>query len=154
MSLPTGKFTLPILRVLVGSDKPVMAAQIHRAIVDGGTQGSPAGVTSAVLRLAHHGVLSSDMAGNRTVYSFNPDHILADAVRELLKADQRTTMEQRRAHFERTPPDPTNTDHSECRQTWGGGIATYESEDGLRCRWCQGPVVAANPHGYSGVNQG
>ena len=75
---------MPILRALAGRSSAATAAQLSR-LAEVGTE---AGVRRALERLAAHGVCVSDDVGGRVVYRLNHDHLLYDAVTQLLKADR------------------------------------------------------------------
>ena len=75
--------TMPVLRALAGRSTPMTAAQLAR-VADRGTE---AGLKRAADRLARHGVVRTQVIGDRTVYSLNHDHVLWPAVSELLNVD-------------------------------------------------------------------
>lgn len=76
--------TVPLLRALASRSTPATAAQLSRVA----RTGTKAGVRRALERLALHGVCASDQVGDRTVYSLNHEHVLYNAVTELLRADK------------------------------------------------------------------
>ncbi|QJU54635.1 nucleotidyltransferase domain-containing protein [Herbiconiux sp. KACC 21604] len=73
-----------VLEVLVHAHAPMSIADIARA-----TSNSYAGVRSTVHRLASQGTVLRSPAGKLTLYSFNAEHILAGAVREIVSARAR-----------------------------------------------------------------
>jgi predicted nucleotidyltransferase len=73
-----------VLEALVKSHGPMSIAEIARS-----TDNSYAGVRSCVLRLTAQGTVTGSPAGKLTIYSFNPEHILAPAIREIVGAKAR-----------------------------------------------------------------
>ncbi|MDO9396797.1 MAG: nucleotidyltransferase domain-containing protein [Herbiconiux sp.] len=73
-----------VFEVLVRAHTPMSVAEIARS-----TENSYAGVRSCVLRLAAQGTVRASPAGKLTLYSFNSDHILAPAIREIVGAKAR-----------------------------------------------------------------
>ncbi|SDZ25939.1 nucleotidyltransferase domain-containing protein [Herbiconiux ginsengi] len=70
-----------VLNSLVRSHAPMSIAEIARS-----TENSYAGVRSCVLRLTAQGTVLPSPAGKLTLYSFNAEHILAPAIREIVGA--------------------------------------------------------------------
>jgi predicted nucleotidyltransferase len=73
-----------VLDSLVRANAPMSVAEIARA-----TDNSYAGVRSCVLRLTAQGTVRASPAGKLTLYSFNSEHILAPAIREIVGAKTR-----------------------------------------------------------------
>jgi predicted nucleotidyltransferase len=78
----TSSLTVPLLRVLAARSSPASAAQIMRLV----PYGTHAGVSRALERMTNGGVVLGEEIGGRVVYSLNFDHVLAPAVRVLLRA--------------------------------------------------------------------
>jgi predicted nucleotidyltransferase len=77
-----------VLDTLVRAHAPMSVAEIARS-----TENSYAGVRSCVLRLTAQGTVRASPAGKLTLYSFNAEHILAQAIREIVGA--RTALWER-----------------------------------------------------------
>ncbi len=73
-----------VLESLVRAHQAMSIAEIARS-----TENSYAGVRSCVLRLSAQGTVHASPAGKLTLYSFNADHILAPAIREIVGARAR-----------------------------------------------------------------
>lgn len=73
-----------VLDALVRAHGPMSIAEIARS-----TENSYAGVRSCVLRLSAQGTVRASPAGKLTLYSFNGEHILAPAIREVVGAKGR-----------------------------------------------------------------
>ena len=73
-----------VLDSLVRAHAPMSIAEIARS-----TENSYAGVRSCVLRLTAQGTVIGSPAGKLTLYSFNGEHILAPAIREIVNAKSR-----------------------------------------------------------------
>lgn len=73
-----------VLEALVGANGSMSIAEIARS-----TDNSYAGVRSCVLRLTAQGTVVASPAGKLTIYAFNPEHILAPAIREIVGAKAR-----------------------------------------------------------------
>ncbi|MHB1986545.1 MAG: hypothetical protein ACYCSF_00945 [Acidimicrobiales bacterium] len=78
----TSGLTMPLLRVLAARSSPASVAQIMRLL----PYGTHAGVSRALERMINGGVVLGEEIGGRVVYSLNFDHVLAPAVRALLRA--------------------------------------------------------------------
>jgi DNA-binding transcriptional ArsR family regulator len=66
----------PVLAALAGTSRPLAAREVARLV----RRGSWGGVRKVLVRLAHHGVVSMQEAGNVTLYSLNRRHLAAPAV--------------------------------------------------------------------------
>ena len=75
--------TVPVLRALSRRTTPATASQLWRAA----RTGTLAGIQRACDRLVEHGLVETEEAGGRVVYSLNYDHLLYDAVEAILAAD-------------------------------------------------------------------
>ncbi|MCS5732841.1 nucleotidyltransferase domain-containing protein [Herbiconiux daphne] len=73
-----------VLDSLVHAHAPMSIAEIARS-----TESSYAGVRSCVLRLTAQGTVRASPAGKLTLYSFNAEHILAPAIRDIVGAKSR-----------------------------------------------------------------
>ena len=73
-----------VLDSLVRARAPMSIAEIARS-----TENSYAGVRSCVLRLTAQGTVRASPAGKLTLFSFNDEHILAQAIREIVGAKSR-----------------------------------------------------------------
>ena len=70
-----------VLRALAQRSSPATAAQLSRVA----GKGTPTGIRRALVRLAGHGLVSSEQVADRTVYTLNRDHVLYPAVSDLLR---------------------------------------------------------------------
>jgi len=77
-----GGLTMPLLRALAARSTPASVAQLRRVA----GVGTEAGTRRALDRLSMSGLVSRDLVGDRAVYSLNYDHLLRDAVADLLGA--------------------------------------------------------------------
>jgi hypothetical protein len=73
-----------VLDVLARAHSALSIAEIARS-----TENSYAGVRTCVRRLAAQGTVRASPAGKLTLYSFNDEHILAGAIREIVSAKAR-----------------------------------------------------------------
>jgi predicted nucleotidyltransferase len=72
--------TMPLLRALAARSSPASVAQLRRVA----GVGTEAGTRRALDRLSQSGLVSRDLIGDRAVYSLNHDHLLSQAVSDLL----------------------------------------------------------------------
>ncbi len=79
----SGSLTMPVLRALDGRSLPASAAQIARTVVEG----TPAGIRRSLERLSQHGICNREQLGGRSLYSLNYEHVLYQAVRAALEAN-------------------------------------------------------------------
>lgn len=66
----------PVLAALASTSRPLAAREVARLV----RRGSWGGVRKVLVRLAHHGVVGMQEAGNVTLYSLNRRHLAAPAV--------------------------------------------------------------------------
>jgi len=66
----------PVLAALANTNRPLAAREVARLV----RRGSWGGVRKVLVRLAHHGVVTMQEAGNVTLYSLNRRHLAAPAV--------------------------------------------------------------------------
>jgi len=71
---------MPLLRALAARSTPASVAQLRRVA----GVGTEAGTRRALDRLSLSGLVSRDLVGDRAVYSLNHDHLLNQAVSDLL----------------------------------------------------------------------
>ena len=72
-----------VLYVLTRAEARFSAQEIHRLLPEGG---SNQGTRNALQRLVQHGIVLSEPIGNQTVYIFNRQHLLADALLNIAQA--------------------------------------------------------------------
>jgi hypothetical protein len=72
--------TMPLLRALAARSSPASVAQLRRVA----GVGTEAGARRALDRLSISGLVSRDLIGERAVYTLNHDHLLHQAVSDLL----------------------------------------------------------------------
>jgi predicted nucleotidyltransferase len=78
-----GGLTLPLLRALAARSTPASVAQLRRVA----GVGTEAGTRRALDRLSISGLVSRDLVGERAVYMLNYDHLLRQAVEDLLRVN-------------------------------------------------------------------
>lgn len=66
----------PVLAALANTNRPLAAREVARLV----RRGSWGGVRKVLVRLAHHGLVTMQEAGNVTLYSLNRRHLAAPAV--------------------------------------------------------------------------
>lgn len=80
---------MEVLLVLGGTTRPLTGREVARLV----RAGSQPAVNAALRRLAEHGLVRAEEAGNAYLYTFNREHLAAPAVEQL--ADIRTELERR-----------------------------------------------------------
>jgi predicted nucleotidyltransferase len=70
----------PVLAALASTSRPLAAREVARLV----RRGSWGGVRKVLVRLAAHGIVRVEEAGNVTLYSLNREHLAAPAVEQLM----------------------------------------------------------------------
>lgn len=70
----------PVLAALASTSRPLAAREVARLV----RRGSWGGVRKVLVRLAEHGIVQVEEAGNVTLYSLNREHLAAPAVEQLM----------------------------------------------------------------------
>ncbi|MEA2275525.1 MAG: hypothetical protein QOC78_485 [Solirubrobacteraceae bacterium] len=92
-----------VLRVLTGTSEPMTGRQVHRLVA----HGSNRTVQLALDRLTSEGLLDVREHGPSKLYTFNREHLAADAVVELMSLRARL-FERLRSEFSRWRPAPAH----------------------------------------------
>jgi predicted nucleotidyltransferase len=95
--------TMPLLRALAARSSPASVAQLRRVA----GVGTEAGTRRALDRLSHSGLVSRDLIGDRAVYSLNHDHLLSQAVSDLLGVSD-LLVRRLRSELESWDPAPVS----------------------------------------------